>query len=159
MNDPDRTSLPSKLPKTISVSFIIKSSLHFTIILCNSVLRFGSNSQGSAPRTTRINSVHVYRTHQEGASERFGVEAIGVTKVATDDSDTHQRVSVLPVCFGRDITFCSIQQNWNSGTCCDHTTARTNSACTALSSGPQSVKHSSSRVLFSTPRPLPPLAI
>ena len=33
VKDPDRTSLPSKLPKTISVSFI-KSSLHFTNILC-----------------------------------------------------------------------------------------------------------------------------
>ena len=32
VKDPDRTSLPSKLPKTISVSFI-KSSLHFTNIL------------------------------------------------------------------------------------------------------------------------------
>ena len=31
MKDPDRTSLPSKLPKTISVSFI-KPSVHFTNI-------------------------------------------------------------------------------------------------------------------------------
>ena len=37
--------------------------------------------------------------HKEGSSEQFGVEAIGVTEVAKDDSDTHQRVSILAVCF------------------------------------------------------------
>ena len=28
-----------------------------------------------------------------------------MTEVATDDSDKHQRVSVLPVCRGREFTF------------------------------------------------------
>ena len=74
------------------------------------VLRFAANSQASAPRT----SVHVCRTHQEGASEQFGVEAIGVTEVAKDDSDTHQRVSVIPVSFEGEITFARC-----TSTCCD----------------------------------------
>ena len=46
----------------------------------------------------------MHRKHQEGASEQFGVEAIGVTEVARDDSVTHQRVSVLAVCFLEEIT-------------------------------------------------------
>ena len=66
------------------------------------MLKLYANSQASAPRTTRINGVHVYRKHQEGASEQSGVEAIGVTEVSADDSDMYQRVSVLPVCSGRD---------------------------------------------------------
>ena len=51
---------------------------------------------GSEPT---IPSVHVYRKHQESACEQFRAEAIGVTEVAKDDSDTHQRVSILAVCF------------------------------------------------------------
>ena len=76
------------------------------------MLRFVANSRASAPCTinTRTRSVHVCRQHLEGASEQFGVDAIGMTEVAKDDSDPHQRVSVLPVCFGREITFSSIQQ-------------------------------------------------
>ena len=47
----------------------------------------GSHSQSSATRITR--SEHVYRKHQEGASEQFGVEAVRVIEVAKNDSDTH----------------------------------------------------------------------
>ena len=80
---------------------------HASKNILTTVLRFGANSQASAPRSTR--GVDVY---QEGASEQFRVKAIGVTEVPKDDSNKHLRVSVLPECFGEEITSCSLQRNW-----------------------------------------------
>ena len=97
----------------------------------------GKSFATSSTRTTR--SVHVYRKHQEGASEQFGLEAIGVKGVAKDDSDTHQRVSCSCCMFLNHFLL---------------DTAAAVPACTALSSGPQGVMHSSSSRVLSFPSPV-----
>ena len=98
-------------------------------------------------------SAHEYRKHQEGTSEQFGVEAIGITEVARDYSDTHQRVGVLlPAVLEGEPPFARY-----SSTCCEpHTTsAPTNSECSALSTlVPKASRISPHPVYCSLPSPV-----